>query len=182
MLKTDGTPFVVYNSVVKAITSGTGQACKFDANLDGYVDHCLKPVEEQLDMYLSGVKSKEDLVKNGVNQVSKNILENVVDMIKVGDLTDTVKKKVDGINDEVDLLLDHWVKGLDIFESTTTLFNQGQYEYVSINETFKLLGKFGAGCRTAEIASKLAGWYPLFGLTLCPLDELKDLNKIRGDI
>ena len=184
MLKTDGTPFAVYNSVVKAITSILDQACKFDANLDGYVDHCLKPVEEQLDMYLSGVKSKEDLVKNGVNQVSKNILENVVDMIKkVGDLTDTVKKKVDGINDEVDLLLDHWVKGLDIFESTTTLFNQGQYEYVSINETFKLLGKFGAGCtRTAESASKLAGWYPLFGLTLCPLDELKDLNKIRGDV
>ena len=108
-------------------------------------------------MYLSGVKSKEDLVKNGVNQGSKNILENVVDMIKkVGDLTDTVKKKVDGINDEVDLLLDHWVKGLDIFESTTTLFNQGQYEYVSINETFKLLGKFGAVTRTAESASKLA--------------------------
>ena len=99
MLETDGTPFVVYNSVVKAITSILDQACKFDANLDGYVDHCLKPVEEQLDMYLSGVKSKEDLVKNGVNQVSKNILENVVDMIKkVGDLTDTVKKKVDGMN------------------------------------------------------------------------------------
>ena len=184
MLKSDGTPFAVYNAVVKATVSILDKACKFDANLDDYVNHCLDPIEEQLDMYLSGVKSKDDLVKDGVDKLSKNILENIVKMIKdVGDLTDTVKKKVDGINDEVDLLLDHWVKGLDIFESTTTLFNQGQYSYISLNETFKLLGIFGAGCtRSAESASKLAGWYPLFGLTQCPLDELKDLNKIRGSV
>ena len=183
MLKNDGTPFKIYNTVVSATTQILNTACAFDANLDKYVSETLTSVEGQIDAYLAGVIDQKEFLTFTVEEISGNIIQDVNAMMKdIGDLSDAVKKKVEGISDDADILLNEWEKGLKIFSDKTELFQKGQYEYVSINAVFKLLGSFGAPCtRSRDHSQKAAGWYPLFGLTKCPLDELEDLNKIRGN-
>ena len=90
-----------------------------------------------------------------VEEISANIIQDVNAMMKdIGDLSDAVKKKVEGISDDADILLNEWEKGLKIFSDKTELFQKGQYEYVSINAVFKLLGSFGAPCIDLEITLK----------------------------
>ena len=180
MLETNGKPFVVYNIVTTAITKILGKACEVDSNLTDYVDMIMKVVDDTVDSYLTGCKTKQELVKDNVNVITKNIATDIEKIIKdIGDLTKMVKDQVDGLGTNDDLLLKEWEKGLTVFEELTTLFNNGQHGFVSLNPIFKLLASVGDGCnRKSEGATKTLGWFPLFGIT--DDDRLKSLEKLRG--
>ena len=147
MLETNGKPFVVYNIVTTAITKILGKACEVDSNLTAYVDAIMKVVDNTVDDYLTGCKTKQELVKDNVNVITKNITTDIEKIVKdIGDLTKTVKDQVDGLGTNDDLLLKEWEKGLTVFEELTTLFNNGQHGFVSLNPIFKLLASVGDGC------------------------------------
>ena len=184
MLSTTGAPFNLYRVVTAAITQILSKACDVDNMLNLYVNDMMKVVDESVDKYLTGAQDKPTMVARTVESINKKILGDTADLIKeIGDLTKTIKDQVNDLNANDDLLLDTWERGFTIFENLTTLFNRGQYGFVSLTPVFKLLGQFGAGCqRTPEGAAKTAGWYPLFGITRCDMQDLEMLNKMRGSV
>ena len=131
-------------------------------------------------LILLDVRLKQELVKDNVNVITKNITTDIEKIVKdIGDLTKTVKDQVDSLGTNDDLLLKEWEKGLTVFEELTTLFNNGQHGFVSLNPIFKLLASVGDGCnRKPEGAKKTVGWFPLFGIT--DEDRLKNLQKLKG--
>jgi hypothetical protein len=179
MLATSGKPFAMYTTVTTGVTKILGQACKVDSNLNAYVSAVMKTVDNSIDSYLSGCKTKQELVVDGVNTITANIATDVKKIVKdIGDLTTDIKTNVNKIDND-ELLLKEWEKGLTIFEQLTTLFNNGQYGFVSLTPIFKLLASVGEGCkREPEGTKKTTGWYPLFGIT--DSDRLKSLEKVRG--
>ena len=172
-------PFMVRISLQAAITKVLNSACALDSSLNTYVKESLSTVTSNVDTYLTGVLSKSDLVKLGVDDLVKDIIETIKNMLLgIGDVTKSIKDTVDGL-DTADLI-DTWEKSTGIFDTKTTLFGRGQY---TLTDVFKLLASPGDGCKRGfSGAEKTAGWYPLYGLNRSTIEELESVNKLRGNV
>ncbi len=174
----NGIPISVHLKIQTVISRILTESCTMDANLETYVNNSVKPVDDAVSKYISATITKDEMLKQSVDEIVNSIVTTTTTMVKeIGSLTAEIKSNVDGDSLET---IENWEKNAELFFSETSLHVKHR---TNLTGLMKVLISFtSAACdrKPSMHLSHMIGWFPLYGVTHTK-EELEKLAKIRGD-
>ena len=111
----NGIPISVHLKIQTVISRILTESCTMDANLETYVNNSVKPVDDAVSKYISATITKDEMLKQSVDEIVNSIVTTTTTMVKeIGSLTAEIKSNIDGDSLET---IENWEKNAELFFS-----------------------------------------------------------------